>query len=139
MCIRDRHKESTIKREAYFLDFIGKVRDKVKAPLMLTGGFRTAEAMNAAIENGELDFVGMGRPFCIFPNVANELLDGTRTDCTVPDLLTGVDKIDMSGMLQTPWNQFQLVRMGNGLAPDPEMDVWMVYEKVTGQPRPEGV
>ena len=133
------HKESTVKREAYFLEFIDKVRKKVKAPLMLTGGFRTAEAMNAAIANGELDFVGMGRPFCLYPNVANELLDGSRMDCSVPDLLTGVEKIDMTGMLQTPWNQFQLVRMGKGLEPDSNMDVWMVYEKVTGRPKPEGV
>lgn len=133
------HKESTVKREAYFLEFIEKVRKKVKAPLMLTGGFRTAEAMNAAIANGELDFVGMGRPFCLYPNVANELLDGSRMDCSVPDLLTGIEKIDMTGMLQTPWNQFQLVRMGKGLEPDSNMDVWMVYEKVTGRPKPEGV
>jgi len=133
------HKESTIKREAYFLEFIQKVRKLVKAPLMLTGGFRTVETMNAAIENGELDFIGLGRPFCLFPDVAKELIDGTRTECNVPDLLTGVPKIDMSGMLQTPWNMFQLHRMGAGLEPDPNMDLWMVYEKVTGRPRPEGV
>jgi len=133
------HKESTIKREAYFLDFIVKVREKIKSPLMLTGGFRTAATMNQAIENGELDFVGLGRPFCIYPDVAGELIRGERTDCSVPDLLTGVDKIDMTGMLQTPWNQFQLIRMGKGLDPDPDMDLWMVYEKVTGKKRPEGV
>lgn len=130
------HKESTKKREAYFMDFIVKVREKIKSPLMLTGGFRTTKTMEAAVSNNELDFVGLGRPFCVFPNVANDLLDGTIEDCTVPDLLTGVDKIDMTGMLQTPWHQFQLVRMGKGLAPDPNMDVWEVYEKVTGRKRP---
>lgn len=129
-------KESTKQREAYFMDFIVKVRNKIKSPLMLTGGFRTAASMSKAIENGELDLVGLGRPFCVFPDVAKELMDGTRTECGVPDLLTGVDKIDMSGMLQTPWHQFQLVRMGKGLDPDPEMDVWMVYEKITGKKRP---
>lgn len=129
-------KESTKKREAYFMDFIVKVRQKIKTPLMLTGGFRTVGTMNKAIENGELDFVGLGRPFCIFPNVAKDLLSGDMVDCTVPDLLTGVPKIDMTGMLQTPWHQFQLVRMGKGLDPDPNMDLWMVYEKVTGRPRP---
>jgi len=133
------HKESTIKREAYFIEFIKKVRTKVKTPLMLTGGFRTVETMESAIANGELDFIGLGRPFSLFPDVAKELIDGTRTDCTVPDLLTGVPKIDMSGMLQTPWHMFQLARMGKGMDPDPEMDVWMVFEKVTGKPRPEGV
>ncbi len=130
------HKESTKKREAYFMDFIVKVRARVKSPLMLTGGFRTAETMAKAIENKELDFVGLGRPFCVFPNVAKDLISGAMTDCTVPDLITGVDKIDMTGMLQTPWHQFQLVRMGKGLPPDPNMDVWYVYEKVTGRKRP---
>lgn len=130
-------KESTKQREAYFLDFIVKVREKISTPLMLTGGFRTVETMNKAIENGELDLIGLGRPFCIYPNVARELIDGTKQDCKVPDLLTGIEKIDMSGMLQTPWNQFQLVRMGKGLEPDPDMDLWMVYEKITGRKRPE--
>lgn len=129
-------RDSTKKREAYFLDFIKKVRDKITTPLMLTGGFRTAETMSAAVENGELDLVGLGRPFCVFPNVAKDILSGTRQDCTVPSLLTGVEKIDSTGMLQTPWHQFQLVRMGKGLAPDLDMDVWMVYEKVTGRKRP---
>lgn len=129
-------KESTKKREAYFMDFIVKVRSKIKSPLMLTGGFRTADTMNKAIANGELDFVGLGRPFCLFPDVAKDLISGAMTDCTVPDLLTGVDKIDMTGMLQTPWHMFQLARMGKGLAPDPDLDIWMVYEKVTGRKRP---
>jgi 2,4-dienoyl-CoA reductase-like NADH-dependent reductase (Old Yellow Enzyme family) len=129
-------KESTKQREAYFMDFIVKVRKQINTPLMLTGGFRTISMMDAAIEGGELDFVGLGRPFCVFPEVAKELISGDRTDCTVPDLLTGVDKIDMTGMLQTPWNQFQLIRMGKGLEPDINMDVWEVFEKVTGKPRP---
>ncbi|MDG2448517.1 MAG: NADH:flavin oxidoreductase/NADH oxidase family protein [Saprospiraceae bacterium] len=133
------HKESTIKREAYFIDFIKKVRDKISSPLMLTGGFRTINTMEKAVDNGELDFVGLGRPFCVFPDVAKDLLSGKMMDCSVPDLITGVDKIDMTGILKTPWHQFQLVRMGKGLDPDPNMDLWMVYEKVTGRKRPEGV
>lgn len=129
-------KESTKQREAYFMDFIVKVRKKIKTPLMLTGGFRTVATMEKAIDNGELDLIGLGRPFCVFPDVAADLLSGKMADCTVPALLTGVDKIDMTGMLQTPWHQFQLVRMGKGLDPDPNMDVWYVYEKVTGRKRP---
>lgn len=130
------HKESTKQREAYFLDFIVKVRKKISTPLMLTGGFRTVATMNAAVDNDELDFIGLGRPFCLYPEVAQELINGVRTDCHVPPLLTGVDKIDMTGMLQTPWNQFQLVRMGQGEDPDPDMDLWMVYEAITGKKRP---
>ena len=129
-------KESTKKREAYFMEFIVKVSDKITTPLMLTGGFRTVDTMNKAISNGELDFVGIGRPFCIFPDVAKDLMSGAMTDCSVPDLLTGVEKIDMSGMLQTPWNMVQLARMGQGLEPDLNLDIWTVFEKVTGLKRP---
>ena len=129
-------KESTKKREAYFMEFIVKVSNKITTPLMLTGGFRTVDTMTKAIANGELDFVGLGRPFCIFPNVAKDLMSGAMTDCSVPDLLTGVDKIDMSGMLQTPWNMVQLARMGQGLEPDLDLDIWSVFEKVTGLKRP---
>ena len=51
-------------------------------------------------------------------------------------LIRGVDKIEICGMLVTQWYMFQLHRNGQGLAPDPEMDPWMVYEKITGKSRP---
>ena len=40
-------KASTLKREAYFLDYIEKVRKLVDTPLVLTGGFRSSSAMQA--------------------------------------------------------------------------------------------
>lgn len=129
-------KESTKKREAYFMDFIVKVKEKVTVPLMLTGGFRTAEVMAAAIDNGEVDMVGMGRPFCMYPYIAKEMIEGERAESPMPDVKTGVEKIDMTGMLVTPWYMFQLQRLGAGLKADPNMDPWMVYEKITGKPGP---
>ena len=129
-------KESTKQREAYFIEFIAKVKELVSTPLMLTGGFRTREVMQEALESKAFDIVGLGRPFCMYPYLAKELIDGTRADCTSPDVRTGVDKIDMTGMLVTPWHMFQLHRIGQGLDPDPDMDPWMVYEKITGKTRP---
>ncbi len=129
-------KESTKQREAYFFDFIVKVKDLVKTPLMLTGGFRTAQVMEEALASGSMDFIGLGRPFCMYPHLAKEFILGSRKDCASPDVRTGVDKIDMSGMLVTPWYMFQLHRIGKGLEPDTNMDPWMVYEKITGKTRP---
>ena len=71
-------KESTQKREAYFADFIVKARARTKAPLLLTGGFRTLEIMEKAIENYELDFVGLARPFAVFPHLSKELFDKAK-------------------------------------------------------------
>lgn len=129
-------KESTKQREAYFIDFIAKVRKHTDTPLMLTGGFRTADTMEDALANGELDFVGLGRPFCLYPNAVNDIFEGRLNQLEVPRILTGVDKIDMSGMLETPWHQFQIVRISRGQDPDPNMDPWYVYEKITGKKRP---
>ena len=129
-------KESTKQREAYFIEFIAKVRELVTTPLMLTGGFRTLKVMKGALDSKAVDIIGLGRPFCMYPYLAKELIAGSRMDCMSPVVRTGVDKIDMSGMLVTPWYMFQLHRIGQGLTPDPDMDPWMVYEKVTGKSRP---
>jgi len=69
-------KESTLKREAFFLDFIVKARKRTKIPLLLTGGFRSKEVMEQALQNNELDFVGMARPFVLYPSFANDIIGG---------------------------------------------------------------
>jgi len=69
-------KESTRSREAYFLDFAKKVRNECKIPLMVTGGFRTKSVCVDALQSGELDIVGFGRPFLIDPTFPTGFLDG---------------------------------------------------------------
>ena len=48
-------RESTKQREAYFLQFAEKIRNEVEIPMAVTGGFRSAVAMNAALNEGSLD------------------------------------------------------------------------------------
>ena len=56
---------STTAREAYFVDFAKTMRAALTMPLMVTGGFRTRRAMNAALETGGADIIGLGRPLCV--------------------------------------------------------------------------
>lgn len=56
-------KPSSQKREAYFLDYAQKAREVSQVPLIITGGFRSQNAMDDALKSGELDFVGVARPF----------------------------------------------------------------------------
>ena len=56
-------RESTKRREAYFIDFARKVRAISNLPLLITGGFRSFDFCNEILENGELDLIGMARPF----------------------------------------------------------------------------
>ena len=70
-------RESTRKRESYFLDFVPKLRASTNVPVMVTGGFRSAQAMADAIANDGIDMVGLGRPLVSDPEGAGKLLNGT--------------------------------------------------------------
>jgi 2,4-dienoyl-CoA reductase-like NADH-dependent reductase (Old Yellow Enzyme family) len=67
---------STAQREAYFVDFAKAMRSEIKIPLMVTGGFRSKNAMRHALESGAADVIGLGRPLCYFPDAPNRLLGG---------------------------------------------------------------
>ncbi len=111
-------KQSTLAREAYFSEFILKVRKRTSVPLMLTGGFRSIGAMHQALEQNELDFIGLGRAFCRNPLVAHQLLTGAIDASPVPQIKTGIGFFDKMGVLDTMWHSLQLKRMGNGLSPN---------------------
>ena len=64
---------STRAREAYFLDYAEAIRKVARMPLMVTGGFRSRQAMEAALE-GACDIVGLGRPLCWQPDFPRRLL-----------------------------------------------------------------
>lgn len=65
---------STKAREAYFLDYAEEVRSVATMPLMVSGGFRSRTAMDAALASGATDMIGMARPFCVTPDLSKELL-----------------------------------------------------------------
>ncbi|HEY9723100.1 MAG TPA: NADH:flavin oxidoreductase/NADH oxidase family protein [Oscillatoriaceae cyanobacterium] len=118
-------KESTRQREAYFLDYARKVRQEVKLPLMLTGGFRTAEGMASALAEGAIDVVGLARPLALEPDLPARLLSGEarRSEMRAPKAIGHRMLDDLVGLA---WYQQQLQRMGRGLEPDPERSSWLV-------------
>jgi 2,4-dienoyl-CoA reductase-like NADH-dependent reductase (Old Yellow Enzyme family) len=68
---------STRAREAYFQRFAPEIRACVsRAKLMVTGGFRTASGMEAAIADDGVDVIGLGRPLCVEPDAPGRLLRG---------------------------------------------------------------
>lgn len=112
-------KESTRRREAYFLEFAEKARQAVKTPLMLTGGFRTAEGMAEAISSGAVDFVGVARSLAIEPDAPNRLLSGQQPRHQVKPIKTGIKPIDKMALMEVAWYSRQLRRMANGCEPKP--------------------
>jgi len=112
-------KESTRKREAYFLEFTEKVRSEIKVPLMLTGGFRSSKGMVEAISSGAVDFIGLGRPLAIDPELPQRLLNSQEAVSSVRAISTGIKAIDRMGLLEITWYTRQIQRMARGDNPRP--------------------
>lgn len=78
-------RESTRAREAYFMGYAEKVIERSSTPVMVTGGFRTRAAMEAAIEQG-VAVIGIARPLCIDPDLPNKLLAGDVDQLPAPEM-----------------------------------------------------
>ncbi len=117
-------KKSTKEREVYFIDYVKKVRKLLEAPLMLTGGFRTVTTMERAISEGELDVVGMARPFTLYPDLPNRIFEGKLTRIEIPNPKTGIKIVDNSGFIDIKWHEVHIHRLGDGKIPNPKLSAY---------------
>ncbi len=115
-------RESTRRREAFFLEYAERARARMKrTPIMLTGGFRTIEGMQDALSSG-IDVIGLARPLAAEPDLCARLLGGEATHAAPVRLATGQATID--AVLQGAWYQAQIDRVSRGLEPDLAIGKW---------------
>ena len=91
-----------------------------QVPLMVTGGFRTAAGMNAALRSGALDVIGLARLLAIDPDAPAALLQGQDSPQRVRPIKTGIKQIDRMGIMEIFWYTLQLKRIANGGNPRPK-------------------
>ncbi|MEK9650114.1 MAG: NADH:flavin oxidoreductase/NADH oxidase family protein [Gammaproteobacteria bacterium] len=104
----EERKESTVAREAYFLDYAANIRNAVQIPLMVTGGFRTREGMQKALDSGICQVIGIGRPLCADPHCIKKLLNGEI------DTLPNFEKtLSLGPWIFSPSSPFTLVQAIN--------------------------
>jgi 2,4-dienoyl-CoA reductase-like NADH-dependent reductase (Old Yellow Enzyme family) len=120
--IGDGQKESTKKREAYFLDYAQQVRKLVKLPILLTGGFRTAKAMQEALAEGCVDLIGLARPLAVEPDLPARILASNADARPAERHRVGIAMFD--GFVELMWHTHQLHRMGAGKDPDLKRGAW---------------
>lgn len=123
-------KQSTIEREAYFLQFADKVRQSVDVPLAVTGGFRTSQGMNQALQDNSLDFVGIARPVVLDPNFANAILDGKPPTVTVRPISTGIKMVDQMALMEVAWYSRQLKFLAKGKPTKPNENYLLAFLKI---------
>ena len=119
-----RQKESTRKREAYFLDYAERVRQVAAVPLVVTGGFRSGRAMQAALQSGATDMIGMARPLAVDPDFPRDLMADPDHSLVIKRPTTGSKYLDRMTMLDITWYERQLARMAAGRHPKKNLSVW---------------
>ncbi len=124
-------KASTQKREAFFLDYAEKARSVSQVPLIITGGFRSEQAMNDALQSGHLDLVGVARPLALMPDLPEQIQNGTYRTLTTERIKTGVDAVDgkLGAVLEMDWYMAQMALIGQGKQPNPHLSPWKVLLK----------
>ena len=133
--------ESTLRREAYFVDFALAMQDAVSIPLMVTGGFRSRAAMEQALSSGAADVIGLARPLCYQPDGPKRLLEGAselpRKEAElglIPGWLAFLKSIktirSIDGFAVQYWFYSQLYALGRNGAPNIEKSVFASLREV---------
>lgn len=126
-----KRKESTIAREAYFLEFAEKIRSEVKTALMVTGGFRTRAGMDAALASGACDFIGIARPLAVETDAPANLIAGANVRYAVKPIKTGVTMLDKMAVMEVIWYAAQFKAIGQGKQPKPDLSPFKVLFNYT--------
>lgn len=137
-------RESTRKREAYFLEYAKEVQAAATMPLMVTGGFRTRVGMNDALAAGEADLIGLGRPLCVDVDAPGQLCAGELEALPKwekslrigpgifgPNSSIGLFKA-LNGFGMQGWFYTQLHRIADGDAPNRKLGVLSAFLKMQG-------
>ncbi|GAB5413200.1 MAG: NADH:flavin oxidoreductase/NADH oxidase family protein [Congregibacter sp.] len=136
--------QSTLRREAYFVDFALAMQKAVSVPLMVTGGFRSRAAMEQALTEGGAAVIGLGRPMCVQTDAPKRLLEGAtelpRYEdelALLPPWLNFLTKISLVRTLATfavqYWYYAQLDTIGHQGKADDSLTVMRATKQVTKQ------
>lgn len=133
--------QTTLAREAYFVDFAKAMKNELSMPLMVTGGFRSASAMEQALRSGAADVIGLARPLCVLPEAPRRLLGGMAMLPKVenqlkllPEYLSGLRKFKMvrgiEGFAVQYWFYAQIYALGQTGRTKPDMSVFAALREV---------
>ena len=135
--------ETTLAREAYFVDFAKAMKYELSVPLMVTGGFRSGSAMEQAIKSGAADVIGLARPMCTLPDAPKRLLGGMamlpKMEAQLalfPNWLSSLRKVKMlrsiDGFAVQYWYYAQLYALGRTGRGRPDITVFQALREVEG-------
>jgi len=134
-------RESTRKREAYFIEYADTIKQAAQVPVMITGGFRSREVMEKCIEAGEIDLVGLARPLCTQPDLPSQLIERKidMADDFENTLVLGTGLWGQNSPLSlvkainnfgaVGFYYWQIIQLAQGQLPQPKLGVFKAFIK----------
>lgn len=116
--------DSTLAREAYFLDFAADITKVATMPIMTTGGIRRQEIAEKVLNQG-VAMVGIATALAMDPNLPKAWQEGQFKDGLRP-AIEFKDKA-IKGLISLAYFERQLQRIGAGKAPKPSINLIFTF------------
>lgn len=112
--------------QVFFAEYSKKLKQKIKIPVVVTGGIRSINAMNTLLNDNTTDFIGIARPLTIDPNIPNKIKQGTYTIVETTRVSTGVKKLDkiFGSLLGIVYYQVLMQNIARGKEPKATKNAW---------------
>ena len=112
--------------QVFFAEYSKKLKQKIKIPVVVTGGIRSINAMNTLLSDNTTDFIGIARPLTIDPNIPNKIKQGTYTIVETTRVSTGVKKLDkiFGSLLGIVYYQVLMQNIAKGKEPKATKNAW---------------
>ena len=112
--------------QVFFAEYSKKLKQKIKIPVVVTGGIRSINAMNTLLNDNTTDFIGIARPLTIDPNIPNKIKQGTYTIVETTRVSTGVKKLDkiFGSLLGIVYYQVLMQNIAKGKEPKVTKNAW---------------
>lgn len=114
------------KNTVFFADYGKQIKQKIQAPVIVTGGIRSVEAMNDLLATAGADLVGLARPLAMQPDLANRMAQGTYQTLETKRLSTGIKALDrkVGPLLGLVYYQLLMQSYAKGRTPHLTQNAW---------------
>lgn len=114
------------KPTVFFADYSQRLKTQIQAPVIVTGGIRSAASMVSIITDGVADFVGLARPLAMNPQLPNHIAAGTYKTVETQRVSTGIAKLDrkIGSLLGLVYYQLMMQTIAKGKVPKLTKNAW---------------
>lgn len=112
--------------DIFFIDYTEKLIKTVDVPVVVTGGFRSIESMEEALQQNKTSMIGLARPLVLYPDLPEQVVRGGMQKVNTPRLTTGIGFLDekVGSLMGISYYEYQIARLAEGKEPRISRNGW---------------